>query len=332
MTFIAHDGSCLSQNETLTIIFSGNIRGRIHPLKWCGADPHYEGGLSRRSTMIQWLKTGASDMILLDCGGNFSNSDPIRSRQAELIVNALKKMHYSAFTLSYEDLKVDVSFLNRLREDADLPLVTTNLVLKETGQPFGKPYLIFQVGRFKVGVLGVLSDDARDETNHEKVPENLRILSPVQAVQETVSKIRDQVDLVVLLSQLKLQTSVLLANTMADIDFIITGSLEQDAASTMSTTSPKILLGGFRGTSLGVALIEPDASGKLSNKRVELIPLDDSVSADAEVSRMIYDTYTELERQEQQKAMEAEVNTFYELHKEELQLSPEEYLKKIQAE
>jgi len=92
----------------------------------------------------------------MDSGNLFPVRGHSRKQIAEISLKAMSLMEYDAMNLGWNDLAFDTEFLNKMRSRAAFPLITSNVVYKDSGLPFGEKYIIKTVGNIRVGILGVM--------------------------------------------------------------------------------------------------------------------------------------------------------------------------------
>jgi 2',3'-cyclic-nucleotide 2'-phosphodiesterase (5'-nucleotidase family) len=317
-----------SQEREVTILFTGDTMGRVWPGKWCASDPFTTGGLARRANMIHWFKGDAPNILLLDSGGIFPPTGTKPMLRSEITLKAMKQMNYSATTLAPKDLSMELSLLKQMSRDRDLPAVTTNLVFKDTGKPFGSRYEILRIGDVTIAVIGVIDPGAIGAYGNDQLSDLLEILPPEEAIRNALSEIGEQTDLVVLLSRLSTESYKAIANVIDDIDLVIRGAKNQAQYDVAADPKDKVVFTGFRGSSVGIAHLIFDETGEVLEKSYQMIPLDESVESDENITEMIEDAYHQYAEKQRQKRKEARFKAISESLKQDLRLTPEEYIKK----
>lgn len=167
-------------------------------------------------------------LLLLDTGNLFFRK-PLQTEtkrkdailRAELLVQSYNEMGYDAVNVGEKDLLMGSRFLLDITQKARFPLISANLVTKNNHTPVFKPYLFKEVSGLKIGIFGLL-DDYFSPAIQEKDP-NLTILDPLSTSKAITKKLREECDLIVLLSQLGESGDRRLARENSQIDLILGG-------------------------------------------------------------------------------------------------------------
>ena len=105
-------------------ITTGNVQGSFFPIK---ARLDSLGGLARRATFLNDLRSTGAQPILLDAGSLFT----AQNRSVELI-KCYNEIGYDALNIGAEDLKnaANIKYLEQL---AEFPFLSANIVYKQSG-------------------------------------------------------------------------------------------------------------------------------------------------------------------------------------------------------
>lgn len=174
------------------------------------------------------MKKEGRKILLFDTGNLFFRK-PLQTEtkrkdalmRAELLVQSYNEMGYEVVNVGEKDLMMGSKFLIDLTQKAKFQLITANLVEKKNLAPLFKPYVIKEISGLKVGIFGLL-DDFFIQAIQEKDP-NLMILDPLSTSKSVTKTLREQCDLIVLLSQLGESRDRRLARENSQIDLILGG-------------------------------------------------------------------------------------------------------------
>ena len=179
--------------------------------------------------IVQFLKTKKKyhheqeeQMILLDIGDHADRFHPItEATKGKANVSLLNQLEYDAVTIgNNEGITFSHDDLDTLYEHAKFPIILSNLYTELGERPkWVVPYHIITLHNgTKMALLGVT-------VFYEKFYELLgwKIKDPFQSLMETIQQVRDQVDIIVLLSHLGISDDEVIANEFPDIDVIIGG-------------------------------------------------------------------------------------------------------------
>jgi len=146
----------------------------------------------------------------------------------DLLIQSYNEMGYDAVNVGEKDLMMRLKFLSDVSQKAKFPFVSANLVDKKTVKSIFKPYVIKEIGGLRIGIVGLL-DDAFSPILQERDPE-LSILEPFSTAKTLARSLRENCDLIVVLSQLGESKDRKLARENREIDLILGGGGEAKKA------------------------------------------------------------------------------------------------------
>jgi 2',3'-cyclic-nucleotide 2'-phosphodiesterase (5'-nucleotidase family) len=274
--------------------------------------------------MLENIRNNEQGLLLLECGSVFPDTDTAEDRlTAELTMKAMDKMGYAAMNLGAGDFSLGADFLTNIKTDVNFPLISSNLIRKDTGKAFGESYIVRNIGEIKIAILGIMPSEAFKKISNPKYFENLEIIPPETALEKLVPEVRKQADIVFLLSQSGFEETVLLMNTVKGIDIAISSGSGKKGCLQHITQPPdtsNIFQAAPEGLGLGYLKLTYEDK-KLVNHENQTITLFNPAPAEDLVSNLFDEVKKMTGAQERQK-MEAEA-------KELLKLKPEEYMKKM---
>jgi len=133
-----------SLRNQVTIFHTSDLHGHIKPANGNA------GGLNNIQTILSKQDTGG---LLFDSGDFLGNSTNVSS-QIE-VINTMNKMGYHAATIGNEELAMGQDHLASLIPMMNFSLVNCNYSLEGGLSNLVKPYIIVNLGKFKVGITGV---------------------------------------------------------------------------------------------------------------------------------------------------------------------------------
>lgn len=185
---------------------------------------------------------------------------PPAKAQAKGIVAAVSKMHYSAAGVAPLDLAAGLDFLQELRQQTSFSWLSVNLVNAATGKTPFLPYILHQIGGTTIGIIGLTGPLGK---NHPpEAARDIKILPWVETLPKIIEGVRDQADMVILLSSYPENVNRVIAERFPDIHLIIEAGGK--AANKPPTPINNTLLcrTGERGKYLGMLRINWRKSGK----------------------------------------------------------------------
>lgn len=217
-------------SKHLTILHTNDVHSHIDPFPANDSNFPNLGGVSRRYSYIQQVKSENPNTLILDAGDAFQGTPYFNFYGGELEYKLMTKMGYHASTIGNHEFDNGIDNIAAQLQHAEFDLLNSNYKLSNTSlDGLVKPRQVYEVNGLKVGVFalgiqleGLVSKDLYKETEY---------LNPVEIAQDQVKILKENLecDLVICLSHLgysyksdKIDDLKLAAQTK-DIDLIIGG-------------------------------------------------------------------------------------------------------------
>jgi len=221
--FLSCSKTPVMEREKLTVVYSGNIGGQKSP---CGCMPPM-GGYSRRSTVIDVLKSEYDNIIILDSGAmlyasNFilPPNDFLHRLNALASVKAVEQIGIDAVNVSRYDLANSVDSLLAIDKATSFPWLSSNLTWRNSSDLVFRPDIVIQKGNFQIGVFGVMADNFMGATLYNE-DSPLKVLDIVETAEKEVSKLRKECGLIIALAYMSMAEVQELIERVSGIDIII---------------------------------------------------------------------------------------------------------------
>ena len=331
---LASSTSFAAPPEEVTVLYTGGIRGQLYAITTCGETMESYGGLPRLSTMIEAMKPLFVNPIVLLDGGNFvPDSRQDVEFKADVTMSGLKAMGYDAVGIGTSDLRFNADKLKSIYNTHAMPMLASNLVEKETGAHYGKPYVLVKSGNLSLAVLCIIPEDGLTQYNSTSARKTLDVLSPTSAVSDILKELEGKADITILFADLNMADTRALVSGLPDLDIAISNEIVTDGEGLdPGHTHPYVLPMGLGNMSLGRLTLQVNEDGGITVVESELTALDDVVPSDETMNALIYEAHQAKFKQEKKERKLQEVVKFGEQSEEiqELQkLSPMEYLNRI---
>ncbi len=215
---------------TLSIIHTNDMHSRIDPFPMDGSRNEGLGGIARRSKLIQEIRKGASNVLLLDAGDIFQGTPYFNFFGGEVEIKAMSMMHYDAATIGNHDFDGGMDNLKQQLSHASFSMINCNYNFSNTVMHDQVlPYKVFEKGGIKIGVTGVGIE--LQSLVPKKLTGDTVYLDPITASHKTAAILKHELDCdyVICLSHLgyKYKEDIIddigLASQSKDIDLIIGG-------------------------------------------------------------------------------------------------------------
>lgn len=151
---------------TVSIIHTTDLHGHVLPTS------SYEGlnelgGLARCASLIRQWRQQNPNSLLLDVGDVYQGTRTSQRNGGALMIKLFNKLNYDSWTLGNHEFDWGIEPLQRAIADSEMPVLTANVELEgrkpgtltDPLSPLSKisPYLIKEVGGFKIGVIGAIT-------------------------------------------------------------------------------------------------------------------------------------------------------------------------------
>lgn len=275
----------------LTIIQQNDTHGSLglhQELFWADNTPQLKptGGFPRIAKYIKDLKA-QGNVLFLDGGDLFHGTLPLVATRGEALLPAVEKMQLDGWVPGNWDFAYGKEQLESLASKLPFPTLACNVKSEDTEDTFLKPYTIKDIEGVKVGIIG-LTYPYVDETMPDSFSKGLVFSKGVEETRKCVEELRDQADLIVLLSHMGLPLDAELASMIDGIDIILSGHSHDRIEQPITVNNTIVVQAGSSSSFLGkLDLIFED--GKIISSQYELIAVDESYPEDDEMARLIAD-------------------------------------------
>ena len=296
-------------NDTLTILHTNDFHARYEPIKESGAictaieDENLEcgRGAARLATLIQDRRSTADNSLLLDAGDQFQGSVFYTYYKDEIVAEVMNALGYDAMAVGNHEFDDGPETLGAFARAANFPVLLANAdysddpYLSKTLQPSA----VVQVGKNKVGLIGIAPDDTGEQPS---AGPNVSFLSPIPVLNETVSRLQAEgINRIILISHSGYELDREIAAAVPGIDVIVGGNSNtvlsnalQDAEGPYPTiveaadgTRTAIVQAGSLGKYLGELTVTFDDNGHLLDASGDLLEVASGLAKDPEVEALI---------------------------------------------
>jgi 2',3'-cyclic-nucleotide 2'-phosphodiesterase (5'-nucleotidase family) len=184
------------RGKVISLVYTSNVGGEYER---CGCAVTPIGGLARRAAEVDRIRGESDGVLQVDAGDLFlPRGDEVEAqrtglrpptpgeveRRARLIAAAYARLGVAAFTPGERDLALGVPLLRRVLADAEIPVVSANLVDTRGELLFPADRLV-EVSGVKVGIFGVTGGDLL-----ARVPAGVHAREPAAAARAEVESLR----------------------------------------------------------------------------------------------------------------------------------------------
>lgn len=223
-------GYSRSKEVKITILHTNDVHSRVEPFPMDGTRLQGLGGVARRSTLINKIRSEEPNVLLFDAGDMFQGTPYFNVFDGQIELELMSKLGYDAGTFGNHEFDNGLNGLLKHFDKANFPFVTSNYDFTGTVmEGRTKDYVTFVRDGVKIGVFGVGVDlnGLVDPNSYTGV----KISDPIQVAEKYTQLLKHKLkcDLIICLSHIGYQydtdkvSDLVLAKKSRYIDLIIGG-------------------------------------------------------------------------------------------------------------
>lgn len=148
----------------LTLLETTDIHGNYLPYDFINGQDG-KGSMSRIFTYVKGLRQteGTDHVVLLD-NGDILQGQPtayyynyMDTKSKHLCAEIMNYMQYDAATVGNHDVETGHAVYDRWVSQCAFPMLGANVIVRQTGKPYWKPYTIIERQGVKIAVLGMIT-------------------------------------------------------------------------------------------------------------------------------------------------------------------------------
>lgn len=192
----------LKKKSRLVILHTNDTHSTIEPFPSKHSKFPNMGGVSKRHTILQKIRSEEEHVLLLDAGDIFQGTPYFNTFNGELEMKLMSLLEYDAATMGNHDFDIGLEGFLNAQQFANFPFLCANYDFSETilsGKT--KAYHIFHKAGIKIGVFGI-GITLKGLVPMDKYG-NTRYLDPISTANKIASELKSKsCDLVICLSHL----------------------------------------------------------------------------------------------------------------------------------
>lgn len=192
----------LKKKKRLVILHTNDTHSTIEPFPSKHSKFPNMGGVSKRHTILQKIRSEEEHVLLLDAGDIFQGTPYFNTFNGELEMKLMSLLQYDAATMGNHDFDIGLEGFLNAQQFANFPFLCANYDFSETilsGKT--KAYHIFNKAGIKIGVFGI-GVALKGLVPIDKYG-NTRYFDPISTANKIASELKSKsCDLVICLSHL----------------------------------------------------------------------------------------------------------------------------------
>ncbi len=282
--------------DNLSILFSWNTRSALEP---CSCPSNPSGGVSRRAFIIENERTYNPNLLVLDLGKIVGKKDRLSKLEVYKNLEILGALGYAAIGVCLSDLRFGRIFWEEVRHRSPLPFLSANLVYRgEEGSLF-KSFIVEHVGNLKIGIIGITGRSGFISAAMDSIIcSDWVLLDPFETVRDVIEFIEQEVDLIIVISNLSGQANKSLIERVERIDLLMSSAANdafrdiwgEDVERRFGPPELHLKIGGTHlynasvlghgGARLGRICLKIDRNRSITEASSEVIEIDESIPND----------------------------------------------------
>lgn len=284
------------RDKTVTLLFTNDVESAYDPIPaFWRDDMSMIGGIAQMTTLIRELKRQEPNVFLFDAGDIFTGA-LAKLTEGRLAFELMITMGYDAMAIGNHEFEYGHEIFAWQKNRVPFPVLGANFFYRDTDHPYSQAHAIIERNGVRIGVIGIMGQDAVSAIIPSFIAP-LDVRNPVGTVQRSVDELRDEVDLIVLLThqgktapmqtdaesdprlQRDIDADIALAGAVEGIDVLFAG--HADAGTPEPVVNPDtgtlIMQTYGQATHLGYLQLTLDGeTGKITRYDGKLIPVDPS--------------------------------------------------------
>jgi 5'-nucleotidase/UDP-sugar diphosphatase len=283
-------------DRIVTLLFTNDVESAYDPIPafWLD-DLAMIGGIAEMTTLIEEIRQTQPNVFLFDSGDIFTGA-LAKLTNGSMAFELMITMGYDAMAIGNHEFEYGHEVFAWQKNRAPFPVLGANFFYKDTDHPYAQAHAVIEREGIRIGVIGIMGQDAVSAIIPSFIAP-LDVLDPAEMVQKSITELRDQVDLIVLLThqgktapmqtdaesdprlQRDIDADIALAGAVEGIDVLFAG--HADAGTPEPVVNPKtgtlIMQTYGQATHLGYLQLTLDGeTGSIKSYDGKLIPVDPS--------------------------------------------------------
>lgn len=244
----------LHSQEHLTILHWNDFHSQNVPFQVRssrGDSAYMVGGSGTFAAYLKKYNSGDSVILKLNAGDDFQGSPVSSITKGESQIQLLNLLHPDAMTIGNHEFDYGSQSLHQKLAETTFPVLSANLLDAQTSRPFAGTYIVRQIGKLKVAIVGLMTSELKTLS----LPDNVRsvkVESPIETINRIVPALKKQgADLIIALTHEGVDDDSLLALHAPDVDIIVGGHSHTPLFEPKIVNGIYITQAGSRGRWLG---------------------------------------------------------------------------------
>lgn len=240
---------------TVTLLFTNDMESAYAPVPaWWRDDIEHIGGIAELTTLIKNIRQTEPNVFLFDSGDIFTGALS-KLTDGALMFEFMTTMGYDAMAIGNHEFDYGADIILWQKNRVAFPVLSANMFFKDTNHPFAQAHTIIERNGIRIGVIGTIGQDAATTAVLPGSTAGLDITDPAAAIQKSMDEIRDDVDLVVVLTH---QGHTAPMQTDAEADPRLARDIDKDIALAGAVEGIDVFFGGHADAGTWEPVVQPE--------------------------------------------------------------------------
>ncbi|MGB5688554.1 MAG: bifunctional UDP-sugar hydrolase/5'-nucleotidase [Woeseiaceae bacterium] len=252
-------GACQPVEEsqaptTVTLLFTNDVESAYDPIPafWLD-DQEMIGGIAEMTTLINTIRRNEANVFLFDSGDIFTGA-LAKLTEGQLAFELMITMGYDAMAIGNHEFEYGHEIFAWQKNRAPFPVLGANFFYKDTNHPYAQAHAVIERNGVRIGVIGIMGQDAVTAIIPSFIAP-LDVTVPADAVQRSVDELREEVDIIVLLTH---QGKTAPMQTDAESDPRLQRDIDADIHLAGAVTGVDVLFAGHADAGTPAPIVHPD--------------------------------------------------------------------------
>ena len=241
-------------SNTVTLLFTNDVESAYDPIPafWLD-DQEMIGGIAEMTSLINELRRTEPNVFLFDSGDIFTGA-LAKLTEGRLAFELMITMGYDAMAIGNHEFEYGHEIFAWQKNRAPFPVLGANFFYKDTDHPYAQSHAVIERNGIRIGVIGIMGQDAVSAIIPSFIAP-LDVTVPAEAVQRSIDELRDDVDLVVLLTH---QGKTAPMQTDAESDPRLQRDIDADISLAGAVSGVDVLFAGHADAGTPEPVIHPE--------------------------------------------------------------------------
>lgn len=275
-----------TNGTTLTILTTSDLHSNIWGYAYEDNKETENNGMARVYSYVEEVRKENPNTILIDSGdtiqGSILTDDLYNKQEGEHpVISTMNFMKYDAMTLGNHEFNFGLDLVDRIKKQAEFPLLSANTTYKEDGTYFVEPYKIIERDGIRIGIIGATTPNV-SRWDGEKV-DSLAFDDMALSVRKIVDEIKDKTDILIVCAHAGMvaefdeennsDAAAKILELSPEIDVLTVGHMHITVNDKINNT----VIGGTRSAGREVARFDLtlDANKNLTNATTTIVDMED---------------------------------------------------------